>query len=378
MVKLGDVARVVSGGTPKTSVPEYWDGDVPWLTPKDLSVNADLWIRGGTRFITDLGLTKSGAVLLPKGTVLWSSRAPIGLVAIADIPVSTNQGFKSFIPSNTLDSGYLAYWLIANRTALQALGVGATFKEVSGKRAAEIQIPLPPLNEQKRIAEILGGVADSIARLEKQRELVNQLEQLWFNELNKLSDQSRTYLKDVCSVQTGSTPSRKIAAYYNGDIPWVKTGEVTGQKIESTEEHVTELAIQETNCRIFPVGTTLVAMYGQGATRGRAGILGCKAATNQACAAVITNNPENQDFVFAVLRNSYNELRNLGRGGTQPNLNLTLVKNFEIPWPEKKVREEFVQNWKMINHLRQLLHQKLTLLQELQRSLSARAFAGQL
>ena len=299
-------------------------------------------------------------------------------MGISAVPMFTNEAIAALEPKeDNLNKGYLleALQFVGATVEGNAAVMGITLNK---KSLAEIQIPLPPLNEQKRIAEILGGVSDNITRLEKQCQLVNQLEQLWFDELNKLSAQSRTHLKDVCSVQTGSTPSRKIAAYYKGDIPWVKTGEVTGGKIDNTEEHVTELAIQETNCRVFPVGTTLVAMYGQGATRGRVGILGCEAATNQACAAVIANNPENQDFVFAVLRNSYSELRSLGRGGTQPNLNLTLVKDFAIPWPEKNVREEFVRNWRIINYFRQLLRQKLALLQELQRSLSARLFDGRL
>ena len=145
MVKLGEVAE-----------------DVPWVTPKDLSNRSNLWISSGSRSITELGLAKSGAILLPRKTVLWSSRAPIGLVAIASNPIATNQGFKSFIPGQNLDSNYLAHFLIQNQTKLQTLGVGATFKEVSARRAAEIQIPLPPLREQKRIAEILGNIQNAI------------------------------------------------------------------------------------------------------------------------------------------------------------------------------------------------------------------------
>ena len=175
MVKLGEVAEVVSGGTPKTSIAEYWDGDVPWVTPKDLSNRSNLWISSGSRSITELGLAKSGAILLPRKTVLWSSRAPIGLVAIASNPIATNQGFKSFIPGQNLDSNYLAHFLIQNQTRLQTLGVGATFKEVSARRAAEIQIPLPPLREQKRIAEILGRVNYAIRGLDSQIQFIESL-----------------------------------------------------------------------------------------------------------------------------------------------------------------------------------------------------------
>ena len=196
MVKLGEVARVVAGGTPKTSVLEYWDGDIPWVTPKDLALSESLWINAGERFITDYGLAKSAAALLPRGTVLWSSRAPIGLVAIANNQIATNQGFKSFVPGGELDSEYLAYFLIHQRPILEMMGVGATFKEVSAKRAAEIMVPLPPLGEQKRIAEILGGVSKAIQKTKVQLLLMDSLGENKYLSLSKDADTFKS-LKDL-------------------------------------------------------------------------------------------------------------------------------------------------------------------------------------
>ena len=255
-------------------------------------------------------------------------------------------------------------------------GTTARRRSLPTKVFQEIAFPLPPLGEQKRIAEILGGVSKAIHVVEQQIETTNQLEKSLFNQFRRQYSALCSPIKNMCKVQTGATPSRKNSSYYDGGIPWVKTGEVNGGKIEETEEYITELAIQETNCRKFPIGTILVAMYGQGATRGKVGILNCAAATNQACAALIALACEDQEYIFAVLRNCYDELRNLGRGGTQPNLNLTLVKNFEIPWPEEFAREEFSQKWRELDNLRHLLHRKLSLLQELQKSLATRAFAG--
>lgn len=260
---------------------------------------------------------------------------------------------------------------------IRSMSNGATNRQRIKEDVLErMLIPLPPLGEQKRIAEILGGVSKAIHVVEQQIETTNQLEKSLFNQFRRQYSALCSPIKNMCKVQTGATPSRKNSSYYDGGIPWVKTGEVNGGKIEETEEYITELAIQETNCRKFPIGTILVAMYGQGATRGKVGILNCAAATNQACAALIALACEDQEYIFAVLRNCYDELRNLGRGGTQPNLNLTLVKNFEIPWPEEFAREEFSQKWRELDNLRHLLHRKLSLLQELQKSLATRAFAG--
>ncbi|WP_083879975.1 restriction endonuclease subunit S [Corynebacterium ulceribovis] len=199
-VKLGEVCEVVGGGTPKTGIPEYWDGDIPWLTPRDLSSHRELFISKGSRSISQAGLEKSSAQLLPAGTVLWSSRAPIGHVAIASNEIATNQGFKSFVPGPKVDSQYLAQVLRFMKEPLQELGTGATFKEVSAKRAREISIPLPPLEEQKRIAAILRVMETQILRVEKETELLHQVR---FAAFARLSHQTRVSLNDVVEIRSG-------------------------------------------------------------------------------------------------------------------------------------------------------------------------------
>lgn len=154
---LGRVARIISGATPSTDVSNYWDGNIRWATPRDLSQLERKFLAEPARRITEEGLASCSAEILPPGSVLFTSRAPIGLTAIAETPMATNQGFKSFIPNpEELDSGYLYHWLRANRSALENLGNGATFKEVSKAVVARVEIPLPPLlADQKRIAAIL-------------------------------------------------------------------------------------------------------------------------------------------------------------------------------------------------------------------------------
>lgn len=153
--RMSDIATIVGGGTPKTSVASYFGGDIPWITPADLSGYTKKYIANGERNITSSGLENSGARLMPAGTVLFSSRAPIGYVAIASRPVATNQGFKSFVLKNGLLPDYVYYWLQRAKDFALKLASGTTFLEISGKKTAEIPIPIPPLNEQFRIvAEI--------------------------------------------------------------------------------------------------------------------------------------------------------------------------------------------------------------------------------
>ena len=155
-LRIGDIAAVVGGGTPKTSDPSnFQNGSIPWITPADLSGYKGKFIDRGRRNITERGLKGSSARLLPAGAVLFSSRAPIGYVAIASQPVSTNQGFKSFVLPKRVDSSYVYYYLLGSREMIQELGGGTTFKEISGAIAATIPFALPPLPEQRRIvAEI--------------------------------------------------------------------------------------------------------------------------------------------------------------------------------------------------------------------------------
>lgn len=153
---LGEACEIVSGATPSTSVDDYWDGDVFWATPKDLSVLDGTRIAITARRITEAGLASCSATVLPPGSVLFSSRAPIGHVAINTVPMATNQGFKSFIPKpDRLHAPFLYWWLRTNRPCLESLGNGATFKEVSKAIVAGVEIPIPPLPEQRRIADTL-------------------------------------------------------------------------------------------------------------------------------------------------------------------------------------------------------------------------------
>lgn len=209
-VALSDCARVVGGATPKSAVPEYWDGDILWATPKDLTYLDSKYISDTPRKITDLGLKKSAAEILPAGSVLFSSRAPIGHIAINNVPMATNQGFKSIVPGPDLDAVFLYWWLDAHRPQLQNLGNGATFKEVSKRVVEQVQIPLPPLDEQKRIAAILNE-ADALRRL-RQRAIdrLNALGQAvfyeMFGECNGSADLVR--LGEVAKIRSSSVDPR--------------------------------------------------------------------------------------------------------------------------------------------------------------------------
>ena len=160
-VRLGDVCTIVSGSTPKTNVSEYWDGEIKWITPAELS-NDSFYIFDSSRHLSEEAMKKTGLKLFPTGTVILSSRAPIGKTAISGCEMCCNQGFKNLICSDRIFNEYLYFYLKSKTEFLNSLGRGATFKEISKGIVEEIEIPLPTYDEQKRIANELKKVTELI------------------------------------------------------------------------------------------------------------------------------------------------------------------------------------------------------------------------
>jgi len=168
---IGDVCDVVNGGTPKTGVPEYWDGNHRWITPAEMGKRLSPYVSDTERKITDLGLRDSSARMLPLNSVILSSRAPIGHLVINTEPMGTNQGCKGLVPRSQIDHKFLYYYLSSIVDLLNSLGTGATFKELSGGKLKEVTVPVPPLAEQQRIVGLLDeafeGIATAKANAEK-------------------------------------------------------------------------------------------------------------------------------------------------------------------------------------------------------------------
>lgn len=180
--RLDKVADVVGGGTPSTTIKEYWNGEIPWITPRDLSGYKRKTISKGERCISELGLRNSNAKLLPKGTVLLSSRAPIGYLVIAENKVSTNQGFQSLIPNEKTSTEFLFYLLKSNVDYLISQGTGTTFSELSKSVLKELVFKFPSLPEQQQIASILSSLDDKIDLLHRQNKTLEQLAETLFRQ----------------------------------------------------------------------------------------------------------------------------------------------------------------------------------------------------
>ena len=179
-LRLNDVANIVGGGTPSTSNAEYWGGNIPWLTPKDLSSNNEVYVAGGERYISKKGLQESSAKLLPTGSVLFSSRAPIGYIAIAKNEIATNQGFKSLKVNNEHNNIYFYYLLKHLTPYIQSIATGSTFKEISGNDLGTIEVDVPSLNIQKKISHCLLTLDKKISNLRAINQTLESIAQAIF------------------------------------------------------------------------------------------------------------------------------------------------------------------------------------------------------
>ena len=179
---MEDIADIVGGGTPKSTDQRFFGGNIPWLTPSDLSGYTKKYISHGSRFITDDGLNSSSAKIIPAGSVVFTSRAPIGYVAIAKNEVATNQGFKSFIlKSPNLSPDYVYWWLKGAKALAESMASGTTFLELSGAKAKKLPIPIAPYEQQKRIIakieELFSHIEAGINALNKSKKLLKQYRQ---------------------------------------------------------------------------------------------------------------------------------------------------------------------------------------------------------
>ncbi len=249
-IKLGEICEVVSGSTPKTGVAEYWDGDVNWITPAELTDEVYI-IEESQRKITCIAVQKTGLRSFPKGTVILSSRAPIGKVAIAGKEMYCNQGFKNLICSDRVNNEYLYWYLKGHTDYLNSLGRGATFKEISKSIVENIEIPLPNLDEQIDCAKTLKKCWDLLLMQKKQIKAYDKLIKSRFVEMfgDPVSNSKRWKTVELGKLShIGSSKRIFEKEYVNSGIPFYRTKEIVelskGNAI-STELFITKKRFAE-------------------------------------------------------------------------------------------------------------------------------------
>ena len=283
-----------------------------------------------------------------------------------------------------LDNRYLYYFLSKYIDVLRNDAIGGVIKYIKLNNLTDATLPLPTLEIQYKIVEVLDKAQELIDKRKEQIEALDELVKSRFIEMfgdpvSNPKGWEKTNIGSKFEIKTGATPSRKENIYWeNGTIPWVKTTELKEIVINETEEYITKEGYNNSSVNLLPKETLLIAMYGQGKTRGMTGKLGIEATTNQACASILPNPEENMDFVWYQLKLSYEDLRNLGRGGSQPNLNTNLIKSYELIFPPMKLQNEFVHFVNQVDKLKQQMETSLKELEDNFNSLMQKAFKGEL
>jgi len=318
--------------------------------------------------------------------------------------MATSQDFVNWVCSEALDPRFLMYALLAEGDHILEFGRGSTHTTIYFPEVMAFHICLPPLAEQRRIVEKvealfartsharknLLSVKSSLARFRAallSAAVSGQLTTEWASV--SLSEEERAWssyiLGDMFAVATGATPLRKNRAYYErGTVPWIKSGAVNDGEITAAEEFITPLALRETNAKIFPTGTLLVAMYGEGATRGKVAELKIEAATNQALAVILFDESSEllRGFLKLIFQARYHSMRAESAGGVQPNLSLEMIRAMELRIPSPRERQEIGRR---VTSVMALLHKiearvesALSRATRLSQTILAKAFAGEL
>lgn len=338
-VTLGEIGTIVGGATPSTKNTLFYDGNIPWLTPKDLSVNSNKYIFRGERNITEAGFKSCSCKMLPKGSVLFSSRAPIGYVAIAANDMCTNQGFKSVIPNEETDSEFLYYLLKYNKDNIASQGSGTTFAEVSGKTMKDIEVVVPKEKEdQRRIASILSSLDRKIELNNKinadLEEMAQAIFKNWFVDFEPFKD-SKFVDSELGMIPEGWKVGRL------GELCNFKRGKNLLTKNAIDEGVPVVAGGLEPSCyhNVANTGAPVITVSGSGANAGFMRMYHVPVWASDC--SFIDISCENFYFVYCFLKVNSKLLKHAQTGAVQPHVKPSDIHDFELVIPDEESIYDF-------------------------------------
>lgn len=376
--KLGEVASFFRGLTYSGKDEVSFSNNIV-LRSNNIDLNTNTINFDELKFISD-------SIIIPKDKKLKKnsifmcmsngSKLHLGKVAFIDkeYPYAFGGFMGLIVPKEDELMPKMAYYYFCSqkfKTYLSSIGNGANINNIKFVDIAKDTIPIPPKSIQLAIVSELDKINELIRLKKEQLKDYDNLAQSIFYEMfgDPVENEKGWEVKklgEVCSVGTGSTPNRKNKEYYeHGIYPWVKSTEVCNLPIYSVEEFITEEALQNTNCGLYPKDSILMAMYGQGKTRGQVGLLKIEACTNQAVAAIVPSKKINSIFLYRHLMLMYEHIRDMARGGNQANLNLTIVRSIQILLPPLPLQHLFAQRIEQIERQKSAVQKSITDLETL-------------
>ena len=344
-IKIGDTGRVITGSTPSTSNKHYWGKEYTWITPTD--IDDRVFMYSSERKLSKQGFEISRQ--LPPGSVLITCIASIGKNCILAGVGSCNQQINAIIPSEKYDSRYIYYLMNFSKDTLENLA-GITATKILNKKTFEaIKFCVPELSEQQAIASALSDFDEHIDNLS---ELIEKKKAIRDGALEDLvSGRTRldgfngewiesTIEDSTKEIITGGTPSTKVDKYWGGSIPWLASTEIHQKIITRATKNITKIGLNNSSAKMAPKDSVLIALAGQGKTRGTAAFLAYPMALNQSLAALVAADETDSKFLYYLIENMYLELRELSSGdGGRGGLNKTLIKNINIRLP-REIKEQ--------------------------------------
>jgi type I restriction enzyme, S subunit len=399
------LSRIFAGGTPDKERLDYWaSGTVPWLN----SGAVNQWvINHPSAYITERGLASSSARWIPPGSVLIALAGQgktKGMAARLEIPSTCNQSMAAVVPSRSLDYRFLHWWLAANYECLRFMAGGDARDGLNLQHIGDIQVPVPPKDTQVRIADFLDDqvsrIDEAIGLRREQIQAVSERRGLHVRRMTTLgggTDATRTGIEwmpeiacswslpkvsHVFRTGSGSTPPSDDRSYYDGGIPWVNTGDVKDGDLIGTARSVSQKALDAfSTLRLYAPGALVVAMYGQGATKGRVALLRSSACVNQACCVLEASDDTMTRWAFYWLRSHKQQIVQLAVGAGQPNLSQEIIRSLRIPVPPRSTREATLRELERDESAAQSsineMVAQVELLQERKRSLIAAALTDE-
>lgn len=362
-------------------------GQAPFIGLEHIEPHSGRLLAHG--FASDV---KSAVATFKPGDILYSRLRPyLNKVFQPDFVGCASAELIVLTPTPGIEAGFLRRVIMSPHFLAYTASLDQGDRpRVGPEDVRAYRLKLPPLAEQRRIVKKLDALTARITRARAELERAIKLAQILRgktleNIFERFSGAPIVRVDEICRVGTGSTPKRGEPRYYKGgNIPWVTSGVVNERLVLSPTELITERAVKETNCKVFPLGSLLVALYGEGKTRGKVTELGISAATNQALAALydFDRSRVEPEWIRLFLVSRYEETRGEAAGGVQPNLNLGIVKSIEIPLPDLDEQRGAIQFTKAAfaraDRLEAEAARAKTLLDRLESAILAKAFKGEL
>jgi len=383
--KLGEVCKVIAGQSPEGKYYNTEGKGLPFYQGK--RDYGKKYIKEATTWTTVV--TKEAE----KGDILMSVRAPVGPINFATQKICIGRGLASIRASKFIDQQFLFNFLLKHESEIVG-NTGAVFNSINKAQIEAIEIPVPPLSEQKRIVAILDKAFADIEKaktnaeqnLKNAKELFESYLQSVFE--NKGDGWEVSIIGETCNLQTGGTPSTSKVEYYkDGKIKWLVSGDINQKVIYDCEGRITELGLNSSNTKYLPVNSVLIALNGQGKTRGTVAILRTKATCNQSLVSIYPKDEKVllPELIFSNLEGRYEEIRRMtGDGGNdRRGLNMPLIRGIKFSYPkdvneQRKIIDKLNKLRTEINKLENTYRNKLNNLEELKKSILQKAFNGEL